>query len=110
MDKKQKIKKEFHEHCQCCGSYLGININDVYLNLFGFIMFSIIFFSCGILLLYSSLIVLLGYFFNVIIFNEEFFLILGFISVISLLLFFLIAKFMPKLLFEKIDYEKVEKE
>ncbi|BAD04616.1 hypothetical protein PAM_531 [Onion yellows phytoplasma OY-M] len=110
MDKQQKLKKEFYEHCQFCGSDLGININAACLNLFGFIMSFISFISCGILLLYSSLIFLLRYFFTVIIFNEEFFLTIGLISVISLFLFYLIARFMPKLLFEKLDYEKVEKE
>ncbi|MFT2804674.1 hypothetical protein [Candidatus Phytoplasma asteris] len=113
MDKQQKLKKKFYEHCQCCGSDLGININAACLNLFGFIMSFISFISCGILLLYSSLIFLiflLRYFFTVIIFNEEFFLTIGLISFISLFLFWLIARFMPKLLFEKLDYEKVEKE
>ncbi|QKX95173.1 hypothetical protein [Candidatus Phytoplasma asteris] len=36
MDKKQKLKKEFYEHCQCCGSDLGMNINDIDLNLLTF--------------------------------------------------------------------------
>ncbi|ABC65276.1 conserved hypothetical protein [Aster yellows witches'-broom phytoplasma AYWB] len=42
--------------------------------------------------------------------NHEIFTTLIYIFVIGILSFCLIAHFMPKLLFEKLDYEKVEKE
>ncbi|GLH60501.1 hypothetical protein HGD80_02110 [Paulownia witches'-broom phytoplasma] len=105
MDKKQKIKKEFYEHCQCCGTDLGININDVYLNLFGVIMALMILISFGIFVLFGFL--SLFSFFQI---NHEIFTTLIYIFVIGNFSFCLIAHFMPKLLFEKLDYEKVEKE
>ncbi|WP_341833771.1 hypothetical protein M33023_03200 [Candidatus Phytoplasma asteris] len=105
MDKKQKIKKEFYEHCQCCGSDLGMNINDVYLNLFGVIMALMILISFGIFVLFGFL--SLFSFFQI---NHEIFITLIYIFVIGIFSFCLIAHFMPKLLFEKLDYEKVEKE
>ncbi|MFT2804588.1 hypothetical protein, partial [Candidatus Phytoplasma asteris] len=104
-DKKQKIKKEFHEHCQCCGSYLGMNIDDVYLNLFGVIMALMILISFGIFVLFGFL--SLFSFFQI---NNEIFTTLIYIFVIGILSFCLIAHFMPKFIFEKLDYEKVEKE
>ncbi|QKX95175.1 MAG: hypothetical protein RP166_2510 [Rapeseed phyllody phytoplasma] len=55
MDKKQKIKKEFYEHCQCCGSDLGMNINDIDLNLFGVIMALMILISFGFFVLFGVL-------------------------------------------------------
>ncbi|WZN38522.1 hypothetical protein M33023_03620 [Candidatus Phytoplasma asteris] len=42
--------------------------------------------------------------------NHEIFTTLIYIFVIGIFSFCLIAHFMPKLLFEKLDYEKVEKE
>ncbi|MFT2804582.1 hypothetical protein [Candidatus Phytoplasma asteris] len=105
MDKKQKIKKEFHEHCQCCGSYLGMNIDDVYLNLFGVIMALMILISFGFFVLFGFL--GLFSFFQI---NNEIFTTLIYIFFSGILSFCLIAHFMPKLLFEKLDYEKVEKE
>ncbi|TKA87943.1 MAG: hypothetical protein QS2022_5010 [Candidatus Phytoplasma asteris] len=105
MDKKQKIKKEFYEHCQCCGSDLGMNINDIDLNLFGVIMGLIIFFSLGFFVLFGFLSL-----FSSFQINNEIFTTLIYIFFSGILSFCLIAHFMPKLLFEKIDYEKVEKE
>ncbi|WP_341833464.1 hypothetical protein M33023_03560 [Candidatus Phytoplasma asteris] len=105
MDKKQKIKKEFYEHCQCCGSDLGMNINDIDLNLFGVIMALMILISFGIFVLFGFL--SLFSFFQI---NHEIFTTLIYIFFNGILSFFLIAHFMPKLLFEKLDYEKVEKE
>lgn len=105
MDKQQKFKKGYHENCQYCGSYLGINMSDNDLNLFCFIICSIIFFSCGISLLYFPLVIFLK-FFHINFFNEGFSLMLGFIFVSNYLLFFLICQFKPELLFEKVDYKK----
>ncbi|BAD04436.1 hypothetical protein PAM_417 [Onion yellows phytoplasma OY-M] len=105
MDKKQKIKKEFYEHCQCCGSDLGMNINDIDLNLFGVIMGLMIFFSLGFFVLFGFLSL-----FSSFQINNEILATLIYIFFTGILSFCLIAHFMPKLLFEKLDYEKVEKE
>ncbi|MBT1576987.1 hypothetical protein KEC49_02390 ['Elaeagnus angustifolia' witches'-broom phytoplasma] len=105
MDKKQKIKKEFYEHCQCCGSDLGMNINDIDLNLFGVIMALMILISFGFFVLFGILNL-----FSLFQINNEILTTLIYICFISKLSFFLISHFMPKLLFKKIDYEKVEKE
>ncbi|WZN38400.1 hypothetical protein M33023_02120 [Candidatus Phytoplasma asteris] len=59
---------------------MGMNINDVDLNLFSFFQI-----------------------------NHEIFTTLIYIFVICIFLFCLIFHFIPKLLFEKVDYEKVEK-
>ncbi|WP_024563294.1 hypothetical protein [Candidatus Phytoplasma tritici] len=104
MDKQQKIKKEFYEHCQCCGSDLGMNINDVDLDLFGVIMVLMILISFGIFVLFGFL--SLFSFFQI---NHEIFTTLIYIFFIGFFSFCLIAHFMPNLLFKKVNYEKVEK-
>ncbi|WP_038251683.1 hypothetical protein [Candidatus Phytoplasma tritici] len=70
MDKQQKLKKEYREHCQCCGRFLGININNVDFNLFGFIMSFMNLFSFAILVLYFPL-TFFSFVFEINIFNEK---------------------------------------
>ncbi|QYC30699.1 hypothetical protein HGD80_02435 [Paulownia witches'-broom phytoplasma] len=105
MDKKQKIKKEFYEHCQCCGTNLGMNISDLDFTLFGVIINSMILISFGFFVLFGFL--SLFSFFQI---NHEIFITLTYIFAIGGVSFFIISDCMPKLLFEKVEYEKVEKE
>ncbi|GLH60787.1 hypothetical protein [Paulownia witches'-broom phytoplasma] len=105
MDKKQKIKKEFYEHCQCFGTDLGISVDYADFTLFGVIM------ALMILISFVGIFVLFGFsslfsFFQI---NHEIFTTLIDIFGIGILSYCLIIHFMPKLLFEKVDYEKVEK-
>ncbi|QYC30764.1 hypothetical protein HGD80_02960 [Paulownia witches'-broom phytoplasma] len=101
MDKKQKIKKE-NEYCE---TDLGISVCYSDFTLFGEIMVLMILISLG------GIFVLFGFkfisFFQI---NHEIFTILFNIFSICGLSFCLIIHCIPKLLFKKVDYEKVEKE
>ncbi|GLH60966.1 hypothetical protein HGD80_03955 [Paulownia witches'-broom phytoplasma] len=106
MDKKQKIKKEFNEHCQCCKTDSRISVNYSNVALFGLIM------ALMILISFVGIFVSFGFssLFSFSPINHEIFATLNYILGIGILSFCLIVHLMPKLLFQEVNYEKVGKE